>query len=652
MQHCRPVLLAVLLSAVVGWAALSVAVRARLDGTAETLAATLVLASAFVVGPIYVLGVPGLLTRASMTALVLFFASAAWAASTVGPGVRAHARQTALEAAAILRMPFEGLAECWRARSAVLVCLGACAVFFVWNLLAAWLATSWREWDALWYHESIVGFTIQNHGFAPVDLPSGGMQKINGYPRAAEMLSLWFAMYAGRALVDLPNVLLMPALFASVYAMARRLTGDRIASAGWAAVATTIPAYLELVQSTYVDPALGTFVAAGAMFVLRSPLRKREALIGAAALAIAANVKVSGVFPVVALAFIAAWRLLAQPRPRTAALLTLAAGAAMIVGLSAATYLRNLRVYHNPVWPDLAVHVPSLGIDWPGNGPFGVVRSNSRSSGGVTKNAPLLELIADLYLPPGRLTDDERKYTHLYGLGVPWVLLPAAALVFGRVVLEMMRGLRGGDPTVRRRFFEIVCLLVTAGVALVTSTNRSTPRYQVGTIALWIPVVAWSVAGRRALQEALAFAATIGSLAITAYELPNWRGFPTSLPRLVALLRIDPTERQISADLGGPVFHDAGLARERDLVAGTTVVSDGFVFPSILWNDDYSNRVVYVRTGTDVIEAADRLGATWIYANENATAQRARANGAWQEIGPLYVQRWGVAFRRAEGSSR
>ncbi len=637
---------ALLFSAVVGWAALSVAVRARLDGRAETLAATLVLASAFVVGPIYVLGVPGVLTRASMTVLVMATALGAWAASTLGVGVREHTRKTAFQAAAILRMPFEALSDSWRARSAVFACLAACAVLFVWNLLAAWLAPSWREWDALWYHESIVGFTIQNHGFSPVDLPLGGIQKINGYPRAAEMLSLWLVMYAGRALVDLPNVLLMPALFASVYAMTRRLTGDRIAACGWAAVAVTIPGYVELLQSTYVDPALASFVTVGAMFVLRSPLRAREALIGAASLAIAANVKVSGVFPVVALALIAAWQLLAQPGRKRAALLTIAGGAAMIVTLSAATYLRNLRVYHNPVWPDLAVHVQSLGIDWPGNGPFGEIRSNSRASPGVSKNAPLLELIGDLFLPPGRLTDGERKYTHLYGLGVPWVLLPAAALVLARIALEAARGLRGGDPLARRRKLEVFYLLLTAGVTLVTSTNRSTPRYHVVTIALWVPVVAWAIARRRALQQALAFAATVGSLAVIAWELPGWRGFP--LPdRMLALWRLDPELRQMTPELGGHIFRDAGLARERELVAGTTVVTDDFVFPSVLWNDDFSNTVVYVRPSTNVIEAADRLGATWIYANDKETTQRVRASGRWQEIGSLYVERWGTAFRRA-----
>lgn len=641
-------LAAVVLSVAVGWAALSVAVRAKLDGRAETLVATLVLASAFVLGSIYVLGVTGTLTHGVTTAVVLLVAAVAWAASSHGPGVRAHARATAAAAAGVLRMPLDALAESWRARSAVLACLAACLVLFVWNLLAAWLAPSWRQWDALWYHESIVGFTIQNHGFAPVDLPSGGMQKINGYPRAGEMLSLWLAMHAGRALVDMPNVLLMPALFASVYAMARRLTGDRVASCGWAAVATTIPEYVELLQSAYVDPAAATFVAAGALFVLRSPLRAREALIGAAALAIAANVKVSGVFPVVVLAGIASAGLIAAHRRRLrTALLTIGAGAAMIIALSSATYLRNLRVYHNPVWPDLHVQVPSLGVDWPGNQPWGVVRSNSRSSSGVNKNAPLLEELRDLYLPPGALSgDEERKYTYYYGLGVPWVLLPAAILVAARLLLEALRGRRGRDALERRRLLEVLGLLATAGFMLITSPNRLTPRYQVATLALWVPVIAWSVARRRALQEAMALAATVGSLAIIAPEAPRWRGWPSPAD-LVALWELDAPLREMTPELGGTVLRDAGLAREAELVAGATVVSDDFIFPSVLFNNAYSNRVVYVRPSSDLAAAADRVGATWIYAYDKGTAEKLRGNHAWQEIGPLYVERWGTAFRRA-----
>ncbi len=640
-------MLVFLLSALVGWSALSLAVRLRLDGVAETLVAATVLASAFVLAPIYALGQLDALTHGSVAAGALGLSLVAWLGSSRRVGFARQAGATGLTLLQIVRAPFEALLEAWTSRSAVLPALLFAFLLFVWCGLAAWLAPSWREWDALWYHEPIIGFTIQNHGFAPVDLPSGGIQKINGYPRASEMLSLWFALYSGRALIDLPNVLLMPAFFASVYAMCRRLTGLRLAAAGWAAVACTVPAYVELLQSVYVDPAVATFVAAGALFVLRSPPRSREALVGAAALAIAANAKVSGVFAVVPLAALAVAYQLGAGRPGGRAALTIAAGAALIVGMSAVTYLGNLDKYGNPVWPDLHLRVPSLGIDWPGNFEFGSVRSSTGTTGYVAKNIPLEQLFHELFLRPGKIQDPERKYLHMYGLGVVWVLIPVAVFVAGRVVGALASWwLTGIGRLERQKLLEVLSLLFAAGMTLVTSTNRATPRYHLGTIALWVPVVAWTFARRRALQEALALAATLGGVAIVAWEMPDWRSFPMR-DRLGALWRLSPQLRELTPELGAPVLREAGLARERELTAGTTVVSDDFVFPALLWNDDYSNKVIYVRRGTSLVAAAERVHATWIYAEDKPSADRVRAAGGWSEVGPLYVERWGVAFRRA-----
>ena len=575
-------------------------------------------------------------------------AAVAWGLSNRGIGMRAQQGETWRALGGIARMPGQGLAEAWRTRSAVLPCLVACGVVFVWCLAAAYLAPSWREWDALWYHEPIVGFAIQNHGFAPVELPLGGMQKINGYPRASEMLSLWLAMYGGRALIDMPNVLLMPMLFASVCAMARRLGSDRLTSAGWAAVACLIPANVELLQTIYVDPALAAFVAAGAMFVLRWPPRSREALLGAAAMAIAANVKVSGVFAVVPLAVVAVVaQLKGSAGRRGRALATLAAGAGIIVALSSATYLANLRKYHNPVWPDLRVQVPSLGIDWPGNGAFGVVRSESTAQGGgVTKNVPLPQLFGDMYMFPGRLKDDEQRYIHMYGMGVPWVLLPAALFVALRLAGSLLR--RGAlDPRARRRLFEVLALLFVCSVCLLLSTNRATPRYQLATIAMWVPVVAWTFGRRRALQQALVLAATIGSLAVIVWEARSWRSFPSSSGALYALWKLEAPLREMSPEFGGTVLRDPGIARETELVAGTTVLTDDFVYPAVLWNNEYSNRV-QVRVKVDLAATADQLGATWIYVQDKGSMQRVRDSHAWEEIGPLDAERRGVAFRRAK----
>ena len=645
-------MLAALLSAIVAWAAMSVAVRARLGGRAETLAGATVVASSIVLGPIYVLGTTGTLTRVRLAISVIGVATAAWAWASRHAGVLPHARETARALGGIVRMPLEGLAQAWREGSVVLPCLAFCLAVFLWNLAAASVATSWRQWDALWYHEPIIGFTLQNRGFDPVSLFPGGAQKINGYPRAGEMLSLWLAAFGGRALIDMPNVLLMPGFFAAVHAMARRLTGDRLVAAGWAAVASTVPANVELLQSVYVDPALATFLAIGAMFVLRTPARSAEMLLGAAALAIAANIKVSGVFPVVVLSVIAATRLLrAGGWRQRRVLLTAGLGASMILALSSATYLGNLRKYHNPVWPDMTVRVPALGIDWEGvDPPKGVDDSRFFASDMLLrKNVNLVQLARELVARPGSIQDSQQTHVDMYGFGVVWVLIPAAALVFTALGKAIARQRREPlDAEHRARLFEVLALLGTAGVTLLMSTNRAMPRYQLGTIALWVPVVAWAAGRQRVVHQVLVLAATIGSSITIGLKAPDWPGFPG--PRtMISLLALDPSLREMTPELGAPVPREAGLAREQELGDGATVVTDDFVFLGLLWNNRYTNRVVAVRASADLAVEADRHGATWIYANRDShSLQKLRDNPAWGEVGPLYVKKWGSAFRRKQ----
>ena len=49
----------------------------------------------------------------------------------------------------------------------------------------------------------MVAFAIQNHGFSMVDLPFGGAQKINVYPRLCEMTQLWFVIFTDRRVIDM-----------------------------------------------------------------------------------------------------------------------------------------------------------------------------------------------------------------------------------------------------------------------------------------------------------------------------------------------------------------------------------------------------------------------------------------------------------------
>jgi hypothetical protein len=318
------------------------------------------------------------------------------------------------------------------------------------------------------------------------------------------------------------------------------------------------------------------------------------------------------------------------------------AGALWIVVFSASTYARNLVLFHNPVWPDLRVQVPSVGIDWPGNYPFGAPTSEGDH---LSNNVPWNVFFQELFAAPGKVTERNQKYIHMYGLGVIWVFFPAVLFSLLKLVGRVPAMVRWATTRVRAEWLQASWLAVTALVTIATSTNRSTPRYHLPTLALWIPVVAWAVGRNRALQQALAFSTAFGSLVIVAWEAPAWRAFPGPATML-SLWRVPATMREITPELGATVLRDTGLARERELTANTTVVSDDFVFPAVLWNNDYSNRVLYVRPGEDLARAADRVGATWIYAADDRTAGQLRRNERWSEVGALYVERWGTAFRR------
>ncbi len=231
-----------LLSALAMVAALSVAVRGRFEGRAETAAAAGLLWNAIVLTPIYALGLTNRLTATSLGLTSAAFSVAVLFASMVGRRPREVAADVAREALAIARMPFEALRDAWVARSVVLVGLVFSVVLILWTGLTSYYSPSWRQWDALWYHEPIIAFTIQNHGFAVVDLPQTGLQKINGYPRLCEMTQLWFVIFTDRRLIEIANSFLAPLFMLVVYLLAQRQarTRDftksrRVASMGWAA---------------------------------------------------------------------------------------------------------------------------------------------------------------------------------------------------------------------------------------------------------------------------------------------------------------------------------------------------------------------------------------------------------------------------------
>jgi len=641
-----------ILSSVILVAAFAASVRLGFDRQSETVAAATIGWVTLVAVPIYALGFTNRLTRLNL-ALASLVLSAATIAGCFRGGGESFSRRLVKEAYEVARMPGAGLALALRERSPVAPVLLVAAAVFIWNLLAAYYGPSWRSWDGLWYHEPIIGFTIQNHGFAIVDLPQTPIQKINGYPRLSEMLGLWFGIFAGRRLIDLPNVLLMPGFFCAIFASCRRQSVDTLSSLGWAGVGTTIPAYVEGLQTTFVDAALPLFVSAGFLFCTSRPLRHRDAILGAIALGLACNVKISGLFPAVALSFVTAARLLTdKSRPVARRIAAVLAGAAIVVGLSSATYLRDLILFKNPVWPDLKVDIPSLGIHWPGMWPWGS-SSASTPRDQVNMAEPWNVLVGELTTRPFGVDDRSHKFIYKYGLGVMWIVVPLIA-ASGVVVLLRAAGqaLRGhARAGYARRAFEStgtgLTAIVTLWAIVATSTALWAPRYNLHTIAIGVVIVCCAFERRHwaAMHQAVAFCTVVTAVMISYWDYTEWHGFP-SASQMWRSMNTPYPARELSPDLGAPVNLKVGLARERELVAGSVVLTDDFGFPAILWNNDFSNRVLTMRPDANFPDAAEKVRADWVYAGQPATAQELLATGKWESLGPLYVEGWGTALHR------
>ena len=161
-------------------------------------------------------------------------------------------------------MPFEALALTYRPRRFIFVGVAFTALLMLYLAVSAYLGQPLPRWDPLWYHDTIVGFTIQEHGFSMVDLPDT-LQKVNGYVRLCEMTQLWLVIFADRRLADLTNLLFAPAIAAATYVMARRYT-TRVLAIGWGIAVVLMPACSTYLQSTYVDPQNAALVLGGVVF--------------------------------------------------------------------------------------------------------------------------------------------------------------------------------------------------------------------------------------------------------------------------------------------------------------------------------------------------------------------------------------------------
>ncbi len=618
---------------------------------AERLVAAMIVLNALLVGPVYALGLANALTRASLGAAVVGLS-----VGLLALAFRRGVRPRALGRAWLDCLLLPPRAAWATVRTGSLTSLGlAFAVWFlVWSAIAVVYAPTWRDWDGPWYHESMVGFTLQNHGFRIVELPDY-LQKINGYQRLGEMSQLWFAMWAGRPLVEASNLFYSPILMGSVYLLTRRYARDRVTAIAWSVAFLLVPGNARLLQSTMVDPHAAALFVAAAFYATEERLTLRTAWLAIGALTMAVGAKTFLLIPGFFLAALFLARLIANRRALggKATAGTIALGSALLVGMVCETHLRNYLYFKNPVWPDLTVDVPWLGIHWKGMAVL--FDPNLPTTQRVNANVDPGDLYEKIIALPWTNTWGDHSWQIAdYGPGVSWFALPVGLVVCLVVVLVLLRDLVwrlrkrpvSGPRATRTRLAAL--LAVPTLLAFAASPAVYIGRYHTALVGLVFGLLAWvgSHSRFRRFSEGLPLMLQLTAIMMTLWT-PAARRYWLTTDQMKELWRTPYPEREVAERLGAPIHEATGLAREREIHAGDVVGFDGMHFVSLLWNNQYSNRVTWLGAERDPLGKAEALGMKWVYAGNGTVLQRQVAgNPRWATVGPLEAERFGVVYRR------
>jgi len=562
-------------------ASLTLVTRFHLRHPLERFAAAGIVWAACVVVPMYPLGLLGLASRPALVALPVLLALTILLTHRryiVACYTTGHLRSW-------LRHWLRALA---RANGIAVSLVVGCVVLWLWLLLTTYLAPAHRAYDSPWYHEPLVALFLQHVGFQHVQLPES-MAYINGIPRAAELLSVWFVVLSDRRLLELPSVLAAPVFWALAYLFVRTVIHRRDWAAAWVSLIVFMPAVVVYLQSTYVDLIAHTFLLGALYWGLATRPHPGRCLLAVICLAFAVGVKQYCWLPGLVIALLGArrlaWGFWRADWPRRWLLI----GSALLVLPVAVTFpVRNWVLYANPLYP-VEVRLAHGALHWPG-----------------PLTADRLQEIVD---PPGVLwhdwtaapqayppqyphhvdvhTPQERAPAFNYGYAFPWVLLPC--ILFGLLVL-LGRLLRKRADTPRLLWQALIVILAFHAAFPL----HRLARYYACTFVVMVAVGSWALVHLRwwPLGYTLLGAALCATCLTYVWQSPRilyaWH-------ELAALYALPAPLREVSAGHGAPALDEVGALRERELSAGTVVVACYDVQESgALWNNAYTNVVRYL----------------------------------------------------------
>lgn len=493
----------------------------------------------------------------------------------------------------------------WPLWTVVLFTFGVLGYF----LFAAFVSPPRGNNDALFYHEPIVAFSLQHGHLGPFDLPNH-LQRINGMPRFIHLLQLWFAAFHGRELVELPNIVGHALGALSTYGLMRHMRVQKSVAIGWALVWCLTPGMLRLTPGIMVDPMTGMLVAAATYLVIVPRLTSMTVLTGAMACSLTIGTK----YHVLLVSFVLSLALLlrlvkakkdfeAWPAKRWWVVTTCSALIVMLgLGL---VFGRNVILFENPIWP-AGVKIPGTDIKLKSAHDIKDAWSSNKGLGtaGILHQWTASPYTVDPWNGSSARPED-------YGPAGVFIVWPMAmwATLLGLLGYVRLRRRRGGEHSwvealVARGRAETV-LLQTAIVVLALATFPSIVRgrYYLAVLGTWYALTAWltSAPKKRALGRQVVFTAALLMMISTvwAYRIGM---FPRPT-EVWARLKVDKAERDFTLRQLSTVTPEMGAYRRDHFKAGTKVGFDSGFSIGVLWNDDYTNEVHWMKTRNPPIEA-------------------------------------------------
>lgn len=595
------------LSALALLAGIAVARRLFPESRTESALCTGLSAITIVLVAINALGWTHTLTPIALGALVAALSIASVIVATEGP-LAQRASELLCHLRALAALPRDAALECWRARSPAGLLLAAALALLGWTLWLAYLAPS-GAWDGLWYHEPMVALALQNRGFALENVPRN-LDWVNGYPRTSENLMLWLTVFSGRELIDgVPSFMGLLSMIAMVAMCRRAGRGWRTGAMGMAAVLVTIPGAILQMRSTYVDVTVLAAYLCALHYVTAERFGAREVLCASMGIAFLGGTKATGlVFGGVlgTVLLLRALRAVARPGAARAWAAGLF-GLALIALLVAPTYVRNIELHGNPFWP-IRIESRLLGT-----------LEGSWDLGNM--QWPADQVVHELWGHPTPGEDYHDTRRHAFGYAITFVALPMLLLAFVALLARVRSHVRAIALDARWSLLQ----LALGALPLVVSPAYYWARYSLPTPAVALSTIHAWLARTRSRSIGEAAIATMGVLNLLQlfWAAPGW---DVTIATAIELMSLAPEERAYVVTSHNLMPSETTRLREERIGPGDVVAYDDEVaFVGNLWNEDMSNRVLYVpyESASAYLEALRAAQVEWVVVRAGSLEARA-----------------------------